>query len=136
MEWLIPVPHLPKDRENASTHIRVSSRQMMIAAAAVAVLMAGVVGLQRRSARLRALSFWQSREAYRWERPLTESSVNHPLASAILEMVHWHDAMAARYERAARAPWRRIEPAPPAPPAPELPAELAAKYQFGDKTAP
>jgi hypothetical protein len=116
--------------------IRVSLRQMMIAAAVIAVLMAAVVGLQRRAAHLRALGFSQSREASRWERPLTESSVHHPLASAILEKVRWHDAMAARYERAARAPWRLIEPAPPAPPAPELPEELAAKYRLGDKPAP
>ncbi len=115
--------------------IRVSLRQMMIAAAAVAVSMAAVVGLQHRAAHLRALSFSQSREASRWERPLTESSVNRPLASASLERVHWHDAMAARYDRAARAPWGPIEPAPPAPPAPELPAELAAQYQLGDKAA-
>jgi hypothetical protein len=61
--------------------------------------------------------------------------VNGPLASAILDKVHWHDAMAARYERAARSPWLPIEAALPAPPAPEVPAELAAKYQLSGNGA-
>ncbi len=115
--------------------VQFTVRQLMIAAAAVALLMATGVGLQRRAAHLRRSSFSQSREANRWEMLLTESSVNVPLASAILDKVHWHDAMAARYEQAARFPWLPIEVAPPAPPAPQVPAELATKYRLSDNSA-
>ena len=110
--------------------VRFTVRQLMIAAALIAVLMAVVVGLQRRTAHLKRLSLWQSGEANRWELLLTESSVNGPLASAILDKVHWHDAIAARYERAARSPWLPIEAFPPAPPMPEVSAELVAKYNL------
>jgi hypothetical protein len=117
--------------------VRFTVRQLMIAAALVAVLMAVGVGLQRRTAHLKRLSLWQSGEANRWELLLTESSVNGPLASAILDKVHWHDAIAARYERAARSPWLPIEAFPPAPPMPEVSAELAATYNLsGNPAAP
>jgi hypothetical protein len=117
--------------------VRFTVRQLMIAAAVVAVLMAAGVGLQRRTAHLKRLSLWQSGEANRWELLLTESSVNGPLASAILDKVHWHDAMAARFERAARSPWLPIEAAPAAPPVPEVSAELAARYNLsGNPAAP
>jgi hypothetical protein len=117
--------------------VRFTVRQLMIAAALVAVLMAVGVGLQRRTAHLKRLSRWQSGEANRWELLLTESSVNGPLASAILDKVHWHDAIAARYERAARSPWLPIEAFPPAPPIPEISAELAARYNLsGNPAAP
>src|SRR5262245_39092595 len=115
--------------------VRFTVRQLMIAAAAAALLMATGVGLQRRAAHLRRLSLSQSREANRWELLLSESSVNGPLATAVLEKVHWHDAMAARFERAARSPWLPIEAAPPAPLTPEVPTELAAKYQLTGNTA-
>ena len=95
--------------------VRFTVRQLMIAAAAAALLMATGVGLRRRAAHLRRLSLTQSREANRWELLLTESSVNGPLASAILEKVHWHDAMAARFERAARSAWLPIEAVPRPP---------------------
>jgi hypothetical protein len=58
------------------------------------------------------------------------------LASAVLNKVHWHDAMAARYERAARSPWLPIEAVPPAPPVPEVSAELAARYNLSNNSAP
>jgi hypothetical protein len=117
--------------------VRFMVRQLMIAAAVVAVLMAVVVGLKHRTAHLKRLSRWQSGEANRWELLLTESSVNGPLTSAILDKVHWHDAMAARFERAARFPWLPIEAAPPAPPVPEVSAELAARYNLsGNSNAP
>ncbi len=92
--------------------VRFTVRQLMIAAALVAVLMAVGVGLQRRTSHLKRLSSWQSGEANRWELLLTESSVNGPLASAILDKVHWHDAIAARYERAARSPGYPSKPCP------------------------
>jgi hypothetical protein len=114
--------------------VRFTVRQLMIVAAVAALLLATGVGLQRRAAHLRRLSLLQSRQANRWELLLTESSVNGPLAAAILEKVHWHDGMAARYERAARWPWLPVEAAPPPPPAPEVPAELATKYQLSDNT--
>jgi hypothetical protein len=118
-------------------HVRFTVRGMMIAAALIAVLMAVGVGLQRRTAHLKRLSLWQSGEANRWELLLTESSVNGPVASAILDKVHWHDATAARYERAARSPWLPIEAFPPAPPMPEVSAELAATYNLsGNPAAP
>jgi hypothetical protein len=107
----------------------------MIAAALAALSMAAMVGLQRRAADLRRLSFLQSREADRWERPLAEKSLNERLASTILDKVHWHDATAARYERAAQSPWLPVEGAPPAPPAPELPAEMGTKYRLSGVTA-
>jgi hypothetical protein len=117
--------------------VRFTVRQLMIAAALVAVLMAVGVGLQRRTAHLKRLSRWQSGEANRWELLLTESSVNGPLASAILDKVHWHDAIAAGYERAAGSPWLPIEAFPPAPPMPEVSAELAARYNLsGNHAAP
>jgi hypothetical protein len=109
---------------------------LMIAAAVAAVLMAAVAGLQRRVAHLKRLSFQQSREANRWENLLAESSVNGPLASAILDKVHWHDAMAARYERAAQTPWLPVEAAPAAPPVPEIPPELAARHNLRSNPAP
>jgi hypothetical protein len=65
--------------------VRFTVRQLMIAAAVVAVLMAAGAWLQRRTAHLKQLSRLQSREANRWELLLTESSVNDPLASAILD---------------------------------------------------
>jgi hypothetical protein len=114
--------------------LRFTVRRLMTAAAVVALLMATGVGLQRRAAHLRRLSFLQSREANRWELLLTEISVNGPPASAILNKVHWHDSMAARYERAARSPWLHIEAAPPPPPMPDVPAELATKYELSGNT--
>jgi hypothetical protein len=102
----------------------------MIAAAVVAVLMAAEVWLQRRAAHLKRLSRVHSGEANRWELLLTEDSVNGPLASAILDKFHWHDARAATYERATRSPWRPVETAHQAPPVPEISDELAAKYNF------
>ena len=113
--------------------VRFTMRQLMIAAAVVAVLMAAGVWLQRRTAHLKRLSLWQSGEANRWELLLTESSVNGPLASAILEKVHWHDAMAARYERAARFPWLPVETDLQPPPVPEVSAELAAKCNLSGR---
>ena len=110
--------------------VRFTVRQLMITAAMVAVLMAAGVWLQRRTAHLKRLSRLQSGEANRWELLLTESSVNGPLASAILDKVHWHDAMAARYERAARSPWLPVEAALQPPPVPEVTAERAAKYNL------
>jgi hypothetical protein len=110
--------------------VRFTVRQLMIAAAVVAVLMAAEAWLQRRTAHLKRLSRMQSGEANRWELLLTESSVNGPLASAILDKVHWHDSMAARFERAARSPWLPVEAAHQAPPVPEVSAELAAKYNL------
>jgi hypothetical protein len=63
--------------------------------------------------------------------------VNGPLASAILDKAHWHDAMAARYERAARSPWLTVEPALQPPPVPEVSAELFARYNLsGNPAAP
>ena len=110
--------------------VRFTVRQLMIAAAVVAVLMAAEVWLHRRTAHLKRLSRMQSGEANRWELLLSESSVNGPLASAILDKVHWHDARAATYERAARSPWLPVETGHHAPPVPELSAELAAKYNL------
>jgi hypothetical protein len=119
-----------------TARVRITVRQLMIAVALAACLMATVVGLHRRAAHLRRLSFLQSREADRWERPLTETSVNDQLASAILDKVHWHDAMAARYERAAQAPWLPVEGPASAPPTPELPDELSSKYRLSGSAAP
>jgi hypothetical protein len=113
--------------------VRFSVRRLMIATALAALLMAIAVGLQRRAAQLRRLSFSQSREANRWEVLLTESSVNGPLAVAVLARVHWHDAMAARYERAARSPWLTVETAPPAPPAPEVPTAFSISRRNGGR---
>jgi hypothetical protein len=81
--------------------VRFTVRRLMIATSLAALLMAIAVGLQRRAAQLRRLSISESREANRWELLLTESSVNGPLDVAVLARVRWHDAMAARYERAA-----------------------------------
>jgi hypothetical protein len=117
------------------SRVRFTVRLLMIAVAAVALLMACGVGLQRRSVHLRQLSLLQSREASRWDLLLTERSVNNPLASAILDKVHWHDDMAARYERAARSRWLPIEAGRSAPIAPELPAELATKYHTSGNIA-
>jgi hypothetical protein len=111
--------------------VRLTVRQLMIAAAVAALVLTTWVGLQRRAAHLRRSSLCQSLQANRWELLLTESSVNGPLAAAILDKVHWHDGMAARYERAARLPWLPVETAPPAP---EVPAELATKYQLSANT--
>jgi hypothetical protein len=114
--------------------LRFTVRRLMLMVAVVALLMATGVGLQRRAAHLMRLSLSQSREANRWELLLTESSVNGPLACAILNKVHWHDAMAARYERAARSPWLHIEAVPPPPPMPAVPAELATEYELSGNT--
>jgi len=115
--------------------VRFRVRQLVVAVAVMAVLMAIGVGLQRRAAHLKRLSRSQSGEANRWELLLTEISVNGALASAILDKVHWHDAMAAIYERAAGSPWLPIAAAPPAPPTPEVPAELAARYNVSGNPA-
>jgi hypothetical protein len=111
--------------------VRFTVRRMMMAMAVVAILMGLAVGLRRRAERFKRLSFLQSVDANRWENLLLDRSLDDALASAILEQVHWHDAMAAKYDRVAQAPWRLLEPPPPIPRTPDLPAPVAAKYTRG-----
>jgi hypothetical protein len=97
----------------------------------VAILMSLAVGLRRRAERFRRLSFLQSVDANRWEDLLLARSLDDALATAILDQVHWHDAMAAKYDRIAQAPWLLLEAPPPIPRIPDLPAPVAAKYTRG-----
>jgi len=73
----------------------------------------------------------QSVDANRWENLLLDRSLDHALASAILDQFHWHDAMAAKYERVARSPWLLLETPPPLRRTPDLPTTVAAKYTRG-----
>jgi hypothetical protein len=100
--------------------MRFTVRRMMIAVAVTAVLLGIAAKVERRAARFRRLSFLQSVEANRWDRLLADPAMKNSAASAILEKVHWHDDMAARYARAARFPWLPIDDRPPAPHTPEL----------------
>src|SRR3954463_5796760 len=105
--------------------VRFTVRRMMMAVAGVAILLGLAVGLRRRAERFKRLSFLQSVDANRWENLLLDRSLDDALTSAILRQVHWHDLMAAEYDRVARSPWLLLELPPPEFRGPDLPATVA-----------
>ena len=86
---------------------RVTIRWIMVLIALVAVLLFGVVILQRR-AHFLSRADYHARRAEQIRDSYVERSV--PLA-----VEEYHESMAKKYEQAARHPWAEIEPYPPAP---------------------
>jgi hypothetical protein len=113
--------------------LRFTVRRMMVAVATVALLLGVGIGHRRRAEHLKRVGFLHSVEANRWEMLLVgrNNGMDHALAEAILDRVHWHDARAASFERAAGSLWQLVEQAPPMPPKPVLPPKLAAGYTRG-----
>jgi hypothetical protein len=110
---------------------RFTVRRLLVAIAALAIIFGALAGLRRRAEILKRTSFLYSVEANRWEILLVDRSVTTAESGEILDMVHWHDDVAARYTRAASSPWWPIGPFPLKPPTPALRPELAKKYHQG-----
>jgi hypothetical protein len=94
---------------------RFTLRRLMLAVViAAVVLAAGAWGLksvayQRRAAYHRAqLRIWP-------ELPYINAQQYSEAFEALLRQRGWHEAMADKYERAARYPWLCVEPDPPEP---------------------
>jgi hypothetical protein len=88
-------------------------RAAMIAVAVLAVLLAVGVGLWRRARRFEALALQYGREANRNE-VLWEATGAKPIhePDEIMERIHWNDAVADEYRRAAARPWLPFDPDP------------------------
>jgi hypothetical protein len=84
----------------------------MVAIAVLAVVLGSGVGLKRRVQRLDGLALRYGREANRLENLLEGSNLSQADADAIIERVHWHDAVANQYRLAASRPWVPFDPSP------------------------
>jgi hypothetical protein len=87
-------------------------RSLMVAIAVLAVLLGLSIGLRRRAERLTRLSRSYSGAAGQLELRLASPDLDEAIAQAILDRVHWYDAVAHRFERAAAHPWLPDEPDP------------------------
>ena len=75
--------------------------------------MGAYVGLNRRARRLDATALNYSREAGRLENLWVKSGPTPPgELDAMMERVHWHDAVAAAYRLGASRPWQLVDPDP------------------------
>ena len=98
--------------------IRMRLRTALTAIAALAVILGAAGAVRRRADRLDQLSHSYSREAGRLESQLigpSGTSRDGPgpeQASAILAKVHWCDAVANEYKKAAARPWYPFDPDP------------------------
>ena len=101
-----------QDRDERIRMRRFKLRTAMIAVAVLAVILAIGIGLTRRAQRLDGLFRRYSREASRLEKLLVGSNLSRQDAELIVEQVHWHDAVAARYQFAAARPWLIRDPNP------------------------
>src|SRR5689334_6607250 len=100
---------------------------LMVATAIVGIFIGSAVKLERRSARFRHLSdYHRGRVPYalsgafdqdgEWigEPSVLDQNMN-PVTGAQRRKALWHEALARRYERAARRPWLPLAPDPPEP---------------------
>ena len=94
---------------------RFTVRRMMVAVAIVAMLLGAWAALARRTANLRQVALEHGQKAGRLEIETVTSAISQGEAARRMEIVHWHDAMSAKYERAARYPWLTVAPDPPEP---------------------
>jgi hypothetical protein len=84
----------------------------MVAVAMFAIIMGAGVGLRRRAERFNNLAARHGREANSLENLLEGSELSLGDVDAIIEEVHWHDAVADQYRLAASRPWFPFEPSP------------------------
>jgi len=82
-------------------------RTALLAVAVLSVIFGLIGGVWRHSRDYQALALLHSREAGRLEELLVADVAD---ASAVLRKVHWHDAVAARYQDDAARPWATFRP--------------------------
>ena len=85
---------------------------MMVGIAALALLLAGYVGLERRRERLYRTGMAYARVADRAERGLRVADVTDQQVTDVLSRTHWNGQVANCSFAAARRPWQVREPVP------------------------
>ena len=90
-------------------------RSLLITVAIAAVLLAAGVWGQRSGAYQRRAAYHRAQLQIWPELPYFHAEQYSEDLKAMLRRRGWHEAMADKYERAARSPWLSVEPDPPEP---------------------